>query len=563
MGIRSFLYRRFDTGGAGDDRGPAPGDSSGLSLAHFERMVDIAADAIISVDEAMSILVFNRGAQEIFGYTREEVLGRRLDILLPERFRAAHDAHIRRFAESGDGSRHMGDRREIAGLRKSGQEFPAEATISAQRAGGRSIYTVVLRDITERRKVEETQRFLADSSDVLARSLDYETTLAGLARLALPRLADWCVIDILEGDTIRRIEATHRDPELEALTHRLCQWPPHPDRPHPSITVLETGEPELMESVTDAFLEGVAASPEHLEVLRTLGLHSFLAVPLIAHDRPLGTLGLATASADRPYTRDDRLLAEELARRAALAVDNARLYREARDAVAARDEVLGVVSHDLGNPLSAVRVSARVVTRLLEAGETAQAVVHLGAIRESVLQAERLIQDLLEVRRIESGRLKLVRRPELVGPLIDEAVRSHRPLADERGVTLRPEVRADLPATIVVDADRIRQVFSNLIGNALKFTPPGGTITVGADPGDDAVDFWVLDTGPGLDDRALSRVFDRFWQARQQGSHGIGLGLSIAKGMTEAHGGTIRVDSTPGEGSRFTFRIPVEDGAGP
>jgi PAS domain S-box-containing protein len=561
VGIRSFLHRHFGRQSM-DDRGPAAVDPRGLSLAHFERMVDIAADAIISVDESMSIVVFNQGAREIFGYEPEEILGRPLDLLLPERFRAYHEAHIRHFASSGASARHMGDRREIAGLTKSGREFPAEATISRLEAGGQSIYTVVLRDITERKKIEETQRFLADSSDVLSRSLDYEATLAGLARLTLPRLADWCVVDIVEGGTIRRIQAAHRDPDLDALTRRLVQWPPHPDRPHPSITVLETGEPELIESVTDAFLEGVAASPEHLEVLRTLGLRSFLAVPLIAHDRPLGILGLASASADRPYEREERLLAEELARRAALAVDNARLYREARDAIAARDEVLGVVSHDLGNPLSAVRVTTRVVTRLLEGGETDQAARHLGAIRESVLQMERLIRDLLEVRRIESGRLKLVRRPEPVRPLVEEAVRSLQPLADEAGVTLEQHLHTDLPATIVVDADRIRQVFSNLIGNALKFTPSGGAITVGADPGRQAVDFWVRDTGPGLDADALAHVFDRFWQARQQGSHGIGLGLSIAKGLTEAHGGAIRVDSTPGEGSRFTFRIPVDDGAG-
>ncbi|MEJ2502539.1 MAG: HAMP domain-containing sensor histidine kinase [Gemmatimonadota bacterium] len=369
------------------------------------------------------------------------------------------------------------------------------------------------------------------------------------------------MIDVVEGDVIRRIQAAHRDPDLDELTHRLLEWPPHPDRPHPSLTVLETGEPELIESVTDAFLEGVAASPEHLQVLRTLGLRSFLVVPLIAHDRILGTVGLASADAARPYDREERLLAEELARRAALAVDNARLYREARSAVAARDEVLGVVSHDLGNPLSAIRVSTRVVSRLLEAGETESAAVHLDAIRESVLQMERLIRDLLEVRRIESGRLRLVRRPEPVRPLVEEAVRSLLPVAEEQGVALRQEIAGGLPPTVLVDADRIRQIFSNLIGNALKFTPAGGTITVGAAPDDDAVAFWVRDTGPGLDPEALAHVFDRFWQARQRGSHGIGLGLSIAKGMTEAHGGTIGVDSAPGQGSRFTFRIPGDDGA--
>ena len=227
-------------------------------------------------------------------------------------------------------------------------------------------------------------------------------------------------------------------------------------------------------------------------------------------------------------------------------------------AIAARDEVLSVVSHDLGNPLSAVRVSARVVTRLLEAGDTEGAAQHLEGIRDSVSQMERLIKDLLEVRRIESGRLKLVRRPEAVTELVEEAVRALRPVAEERGVALCTHLAPGLPDTVRVDADRIRQVFSNLIGNALKFHREGGRVTVGAAPVEQGVAFSVLDTGPGMTAEELPRVFDRFWQAQQQGSHGIGLGLAIAKGMTEAHGGHIRADSHEGSGCRFTFTIPAD-----
>jgi PAS domain S-box-containing protein len=557
--IRS-IFGRLRPDRPGNDAARAREETDPVSRAHFQRIVEIAADAIISMDESGRIVLFNRGAEEIFGYDRDQVLGEPLSLLLPERFRPYHQAHVQEFATSEVAARRMGERREIAGRRKDGREFPAEASISVLETPDGPLFTVVLRDITDRKKVEETQRFLADASAVLSRSLDFEATMEGLARLALPHLGDWCVIDVLDEDgAIRRIQAVHRDPEQEDIALGLLEFPPEPGRPHPTLTVLETGEPELLEAPSDAFMEAVAASPEHLRILRTLGLASMLVVPLVARDRTLGAFALISADPARPYTADDLVLADELGRRAGLAADNARLYRAARDAVAARDEVLSVVSHDLGNPLSAIRVSARVMGRLLNGDAVEPARAQLEGIRAAALQMERLIRDLLEIRRIESGRLKLVRRPERVEELVAEAVRSLRPLAEEQEVTLVTALDPELPGMIRVDADRVQQIFSNLIGNALKFTPAGGTITVRARARDEGVEFAVEDTGPGLSADEVEHVFDRFWQARQRGSHGIGLGLSIAKGMTEAHGGHVQVASEEGQGCRFSFLLPTDE----
>lgn len=287
-----------------------------------------------------------------------------------------------------------------------------------------------------------------------------------------------------------------------------------------------------------------------------------LVVPLVARDRTLGAFILVSSDPERPFAPDDIDLAEELGRRAALAVDNARLYEAARDAVAARDEVLSIVSHDLGNPLSAIRVATRVLDRLLDLGEVHPAGEQVALIRESTAQMERLIRDLLEIRRIEAGRLRLVCRPEKVSELIEHATRSMHGLAEEQDVRLEKVVSGALPDTIRVDADRVRQIFANFVGNALKFTPAGGTITVGAEPAEGGVRFWVRDTGPGLEPDDLPHVFDRFWQAQQQGSHGVGLGLAIARGLTEAHGGSVRVESPEGQGCTFFFELPVDgDGA--
>jgi PAS domain S-box-containing protein len=523
-------------------------------------MVEISADAIISVDERYRIILFNSGAEQIFGYSRSEVLGRPLETLLPERFRSHHGAHMEAFAEGRQPARRMGERREIAGVRKDGQEFPAEASISRMDTPEGRIYTVVLRDVTDRRKAEETQRFLADSSAILAGSLDYADTFAGLARVALPFLADWCIIDILDGGRLRRIETAHRDPAMAELVNRLKEFPPEAALAHPSVTVVETGAPELIENVTDGFLQAIASNDEHLGILRQLKPRSLLVVPLLARGRTLGAMGLFSAQSDREYDADDRLLATELGRRAALAVDNARLYREAREAVAARDEVLSVVSHDLGNPLSAVRVSTRVLQRLLDDGQTEGIREQLDAIRNAALQMERLIRDLLEIRRIESGRLRLIPRPEPVPALVEEAARAMREVAAEQGVELRTALAPDLPDLVWADADRVQQIFSNLIGNALKFTPPGGAVTLTATAIEGGVEFAVEDTGPGIPAEDLPNVFDRFWQASQQGSHGLGLGLAIAKGLVEAHGGGVSVKSELGQGSRFEFVLPLEGG---
>ncbi len=553
MSIRSFIRRLLP--------GPSKPDSKlddprALGRERFEAIVEIAADAIISVDERQSILLFNRGAEEIFGYDREEVLGEALDSLLPERFRNSHFRHLQRFAEGPEAARHMAERREIAGLRKDGREFPAEASISRLDTPDGRIFTVVLRDVTEQKKNEQTQRFLANASSVLARSLDYEDTMAGLARIAIPHLADWCAIDVLDDGGLTRIQAAHTDPALDELAQRLKDFPPEHTRPHPSLTVLETGEPELIETVSDDFLRGIAASDEHLALLRRLGVGSVLVVPLVARSRTLGAFALVSDDPARPFGPDDVLLAEELGRRAALAVDNARLYQEARAAVAARDEVLSVVSHDLGNPLSAIRVAARVLERLLASGQVDPAREQVTSIREAGTQMERLIRDLLEIRRIESGRLRLVCRPEEVTELVDRAIRSQKGLAADRDVTLERVLARGLPDVIRVDADRVHQIFANFIGNALKFTPRGGTVTVGAEPSEAGVRFWVRDTGPGLSSHELPHVFDRFWQAEQQGSHGVGLGLSIARGLTQAHGGTVRVESGDGRGCTFYFELP-------
>ncbi|MBI4408180.1 MAG: PAS domain S-box protein [Gemmatimonadetes bacterium] len=530
-----------------------------LSEAKFAGIVSIAADAIISTDEAQRIVLFNQGAERIFGYRAEEVVGQPLDLLLPERSRGVHREHIAHFAGAPVVARRMGERQEIAGRRKDGEEFPAEAAISKLEVGGQRIFTVVLRDITERKRSESAQRFLAEASSILATSLDYATTLSSVARLAVRSLADLCIIDIVEEEgRIRRLEAVHADPAKEEIAAALRDYPLDRDRRHLAHRTLQTGETLLVSDVTDDILAGLAQDERHLELLRRLEIGCFLVVPLLARGRMFGAMTLVCSRAQRSLDERDVALAEELARRAAFAIDNARLYREALQAVRSRDEVLSVVSHDLGNPLSAIFIGAGLLEgELPDASVDATVRQHLDAIRRSAEQMERLIHDLLEIRRMEAGRLQLRPQPVKVAPLVAETRQILQPLATVKSLRLEAEIGDGLPP-VRADRERLLQILSNLVGNAVKFTPSGGTITIRVEPAGDALRFSVSDTGPGIPEDQLPFIFDRFWQAQHTGRRGIGLGLAIAKGLVEAHGGSIWAESRVGAGSTFHFTMPAD-----
>jgi PAS domain S-box-containing protein len=526
-----------------------------VSEAKYAGIITIASDAIISIDADFVITMFNRGAETIFGYSSNEVLGRPLDVLLPERFRGVHTQHMRNFAASPVAARRMGERQEILGVRKDGSEFPAEASISKLDLFGSMIFTVVLRDITARKRVERSQRFLAQAGTILASSLDYEKTLASVAGLTVPELADWSVVYIRESDGfLRKLEVAHADPAQRDLVLQLLRYPVDPRTPHPAITVLETGMPELVPEVSDAFLQAISQNPEHLRIYRRLGMASLLIVPLVAHGQTRGAMGFFSAR-PRRYGPEDLALAQDLALLSAMAVDNARLYRDARTAVQARDDMIAVVSHDLGNPLSAIRIGTSLLLRTLPEDNGSRQ--HLEFIRQSAQQMENLVNDLLDVKRLEAGTMPLQIDMVTVSDVLHNVLEVFRPIAEGRGLNLTSRCGPVLPP-LAGDRQRLVQVLSNLVGNALKFTEAGGRVTIDAHATADVVLFSVSDTGSGIDPEHLPHVFDRFWQARREGGRkGLGLGLAIARGVVEAHGGRIWAESVPGEGSTFLFTVPV------
>jgi PAS domain S-box-containing protein len=404
-------------------------------------------------------------------------------------------------------------------------------------------------------RAAQFQQVLSEVGAMLASSLDYEQTLTTVAQLVVRDFADWCLIEVIdEREQMKRRRIVARDPAKADLCAVLEHMTIDRQRPHLLRAVFDTKQSLLIEHVTSEHIESAAQGPEHLQALRAVNPTSLMAVPLLRHGRLLGILTFVSSTESRRYGSSDLHLAEALAERAAIAIENARLYRASTHATQLRDQVLGVVAHDLRNPLSAIRMRASLLTRHGAEPER-RSQKPLEAIERAVMHMNRLIQDLLDVALMEAGQLTIERARLSARGMMVEAVDMQRSLASSSSLELRIEADSNVP-DIWGDRDRLLQVFENLIGNAIKFTKAGGCITVGAASHDHEVIFRVADTGSGIAPEDLPRVFDRFWQATRANRQGAGLGLPITKGIVEAHGGRIWVESTPNRGTTFSFTIP-------
>ena len=524
------------------------------SEVRLSSIVSLAAESIISIDEDQIIVFFNEGAEQTFGWKREEVVGRPLDVLLPERFRARHHGHILSFASERAAARPMGARREIFGLRKDGTEFPAKAAISKLRIGGRWVLTAILHDISEAKRIEGEQRLLARVGAAMAETLEYDETVKVIAREMLAFPADWCFVVVKEDVLLRRVAVAAADPSKIEIAARLQGLPLDETGARLTRVLFESRRPQVVTDLTGEWLASLGEDAEQRQLVEAVSPKSMLGVPMLAHGRLVGALSLISSRDDRRYTSADLPLAVELAHRAALAVENAALYKAAQDASRARDEMLGVVAHDLRNPLNAILVQAELLLRARK--DDAHARIEPDRIRRAALRMKRLIQDLLDVTKMEVSELPLDRREVPAETLLSEALEMQKALIASAGLELELAVAPDLP-TVSADRDRLSQVIENLVGNSIKFTQPGGRITVGAMPEGGEVLFWVADTGRGIPPEHMPHVFDRFWQAKKGEHGGVGLGLPIARGIIAAHGGRIWFESTMGHGTTCYFTIPL------
>ncbi|MEG5174706.1 PAS domain S-box protein [Microcoleus sp. B3-D7] len=435
---------------------------------------------------------------------------------------------------------------------------------STSQVEGVLVYVV---DVTERVHLERAQGFLSEASAVLASSLDYQTTLERVAQLTVPELADWCTVHIIEEDgAIEQIAVAHIDPAKLSWAYQIRdKYPLNPDDPRGAAYTLRTGQPDFVPEIPDELLVHAARDSEHLEILRQVGFQSVMTVPLRTQARILGVISFISAESGRRYTSADLQLAEELARRASLAIDNAQLYRVAqRDRTKAeaanriKDEFLAVLSHELRSPLNPILGWTKLLrTGRLDTTKTQQALETIE--RNAKLQAQ-LIEDLLDVSRILQGKMTFNVAPVNLAAMIEAARETVRLAAEAKHIQIQTTFNP-ISGTVSGDTNRLQQVVWNLLSNAVKFTPTGGRVEVQLEQVGMYAQIQVKDTGKGIRRDFLPHVFDYFRQedgttTRQFG--GLGLGLAIVRHFTELHGGTVQADSLGQNlGATFTIRLPL------
>jgi PAS domain S-box-containing protein len=509
--------------------------------------------------ESGTLQIVNPAFARMHGHTVEEMLGKPIVETFAGEERERLAEHARAVHEKGH---HV---YESIHVRKDGTRFPVLADVTAFKDDdGKVLYRAAnIQDITERKRAEEVERFLGDATTMFSSSLDYELTLASASRLAVPYLADYCLVHMLEDDghTIRRMIVAHQDPAREeAWRDMQRRFPLNLDTPHTIAKVLRTGKPEWFSEVTDELMQTVIRNPQEIRMLKEFDIKASMIVPLIARGRTIGTLTFISSESARRYTEDDLALANELARRAALAIDNARLYRRAQEANRAKDEFLATLSHELRTPLTPIIGWVHMMsTGQLNADDIAHGLTVIGKNSQSL---SRLINDLLDMSAILSGKMRIDTVAVLLESVIKEAIETVRPQATKQNIRLEL-VPCERMAELVVSGDRTRlvQVFWNLLTNAVKFSPDNSRIRVTCEIADGAARVHVEDEGEGITPEFIPHVFERFRQQDMSTTKmhgGLGIGLALVKSFVEAHGGTVSVTSAgEGHGSRFTLTLPL------
>ena len=518
-------------------------------------------DAVITTDAEGRVTFMNGVAESLTGWTQAEALG----LPLPDVF------HI-----INENSRHSVENPAVRALRegavvglanhtilvmKDGTEHPIDDSAAPIRdpQGNVAGCVLIFRDITDRWRAEKTTRFLAEASAALAELTDYESTLQRIAGLAVPFFADWCAVDMLEADgSVRRLAVTHVDPAKVAYAHELHRrYPPRPAEERGAMNVLRTGKSEWAAEIPQALIEETL-DEEQQRILRELGLKSYILTPLRSRTRTLGLLTFVTAESGRAYNATDLTAAEDLANRAAIAIENASLLTALKESDRRKDEFLAMLAHELRNPLAPIQNAVQVMRR--EEMSPSQLQWATEVIDRQVHQMARLVDDLLDVSRITRGKIEIRKEPVELATVLNMAIEANRPIIEQWGHDLTVSIPAE---PIVLDADpaRLGQVLLNLLNNAAKYMEPNGSIWVTAEQQRDHVLIRVKDTGIGIPADMLPRVFEMFTQvdrSLERAEGGLGIGLPLVQRLVAMHGGVVEARSDgPGMGSEFIVRLPL------
>jgi PAS domain S-box-containing protein len=533
-------------------------------LHYYAILVEHMPDAVVTTDTNFIIRGWNPGAEQLYGWTAAEALGRSAPDLLQTAFvtgEAHRQAWNAAFSQAGSW------RGEIIQRRKDGTPVRIAAAFTQVRDEGGNILgvTEINRDVSAQYYLEENLRFLAEASKILSSSLDYRTTLATVAQLGVPRIADWCAVDILsETGAIEQLAVTHVDPEKVAWARALRDAnPPDPNAPTGVPNVLRTGQSEYIPVITEELILAAVKNEEELALVRKIGFSSVMIVPLRVQERTIGALSFVAAESGRHYSAADLAFAEEVANRAALAVENARLYEEAQRAIATRDAFMSLAAHELKTPVTSLKMYTQVLRRQAVRQGEAAAAERFEKMDRQIDKLTGLINDLLNVARIQGGRLEYVDEAVDLNAVVREAVETIQPTTARH----RIDVVGEVERPVWGDSERLGQVVTNLLTNAIKYSPRADRVIVRLSAAADRATIRVQDFGIGMAPEQQQRIFEQFYRASdpyEKTYPGLGLGLYLASEIVKRHGGAIAVQSERDAGATFTVSLPFlpEDGAG-
>jgi PAS domain S-box-containing protein len=525
------------------------------SQERYRALVDASSVSVWSSDPAGAVddVPYWR---ELTGQTAEQVRGLGwFDAIHP----GDRDAVRARWAECiASGIPFDAEHRLI--LRDGGERWVRTRAVPI-RQGVRVVEWVGVVDDTHEAHLEsERRRTVANALGVLGSSLDYEGTLAAITRLVVPTLADYCSVDLVEGDgSFRRVSTAHVDPEKEELVRAL--WTRYPYLPTDRVGVPEavrTGEAQITPVIDPEQTARFTRDPEHAALLDQLGPRSYACIPMSARGHVFGALSLVYSDSGRRYGDADVAAAREIAARAATAIDNARLYAAAQTANRARSDFLATMSHELRTPLNAIAGYAELLALGVRGPVNDDQLRDLTRIRQNQQHLLEIITDILSFSRIEAGRIQYALGPVPVRDVLARMEGVIEPQARARDLEYRCENVAD-GLSVVADREKLEQVLINLLGNAVKYTPARGRVTLYAEADDSRVRINVRDTGIGIEPAQLASIFEPFIQLESpltRTSEGAGLGLAISRELARGMGGELGATSTPGAGSVFTLELP-------
>ncbi|WP_395824245.1 PAS domain-containing protein [Archangium minus] len=513
----------------------------------LEAILETAVDGIITIDEGGRIQSINPATERIFGHPPEKLLGQDFLRLLPEPYLSGN-------IQPG-GRKLLGNGREVRGRREDGSLFPLELSVSETRLSQGRFFTCLVRDISARKQAEEAQALFVRVGTLLSQSLDVHTTLKNLASLVVNHLADYCMVDLLgEDGQLRLLEVAARDPERQALIRRSMSSSSQQVSSALLRHILESGEPLAEPEPSPEWLDALVGSTKYRALLESLELKSILLVPLVARGRKLGLISFAWSQPRPTCATTDLEVARGVADRAALALDNARLYQEAQEAIRVREDVVAIVSHDLRTPLNAISLSA---TSLLKRGEVdKRTTTAVNRIQAAADRASRMIRDLLDFNQARMKGIPVQREPLDFHALVLKVVKEVRLAHPDRHIAFH----ASGEGQGEWDGDRLAQVVTNLVGNALQHSPEGTPVRVStrSENANVLLEVHNENAGRAIPPEVLSSLFEPYRRGPQAGArHGsLGLGLFITRQIVLAHGGDLHVHSTPEEGTTFMVRLP-------